>query len=485
MFYLLLAGVALLILYSWLTMKPKNFPPGPPYYPIVGSAPNFPIKFLHLHMAEKWLSQYGPLVGLMLGAKKCVAVCGPKEVLEVLRREEFQGRHQNVLIRDRAFDKKIGILFSDGPLWTEQRRFTLRHLRDFGFGKHTMEEAIVEEVEDLVTDIRKQKVVQVSGLFAISTLNVLWNMMAGVRYARDDPELRKLLADLQHFLRGGGIGRIVNLFPVVRHYDPGFLGYRKAMEGIWKMQDYMRETIRNHESTLDENSARDLIDVYLIEMRKQADNPNSTFTEEGLIVICMDIFAAGAESVGSFLGFCLLYMVLHPRVQKEVQKELDAVVGRDRRPGLQDRPQLHYVEAVLTEVSRMNPTSPLTPPHRCTKDTTMNGYNIPKDTILFISLWSLFQDREHWGDPEQFRPERFLDADGKFVRDEWMIPFGTGKRACMGEVLARNSMFLIFTALLQEFWFTLPEEDPVPPTTAMHGVVATHHPFRLVANKRQ
>lgn len=108
-----------------------------------------------------------------------------------------------------------------------------------------------------------------------------------------------------------------------------------------------------------------------------------------------------------------------------------------------------------------------------------------QDTILFISLWSLFQDREHWGDPEQFRPERFLDADGKFVRDEWMIPFGTGKRACMGEVLARNSMFLIFTALLQEFWFTLPEEDPVPPTAAMHGVVATHHPFRLVANKRQ
>jgi cytochrome P450 len=59
--------------------------------------------------------------------------------------------------------------------------------------------------------------------------------------------------------------------------------------------------------------------------------------EEGLITICLDLFSAGGEAIASTIGFCLLYMVVHPNVQKAVQKELDAVVGRDRRPTLADR----------------------------------------------------------------------------------------------------------------------------------------------------
>jgi cytochrome P450 len=61
--------------------------------------------------------------------------------------------------------------------------------------------------------------------------------------------------------------------------------------------------------------------------------------EDGLIVTCFDLFAAGAESVSNTLSFALLYTVLHPEVQRMVQNELDDVVGRDRRPNLNDRPR--------------------------------------------------------------------------------------------------------------------------------------------------
>jgi cytochrome P450 len=54
-------------------------------------------------------------------------------------------------------------------------------------------------------------------------------------------------------------------------------------------------------------------------------------------MVCLDLFAAGGESINSSLGFYILYMILHPRVQKAVQEELDAVVGRDRRPVIADR----------------------------------------------------------------------------------------------------------------------------------------------------
>lgn len=43
------------------------------------------------------------------------------------------------------------------------------------------------------------------------------------------------------------------------------------------------------------------------------------------------------------------------------------------------------------------------------------------------NLYSVHMDPEYWGDPENFRPERFINADGTFRKDERMIPFGKGK----------------------------------------------------------
>lgn len=63
------------------------------------------------------------------------------------------------------------------------------------------------------------------------------------------------------------------------------------------------------------------------------------FVEDGLIITCFDLFAAGAESVSNTLSFTVLYTVLYPEVQRKVQNMLDDVVGRDRRPHLDDRPR--------------------------------------------------------------------------------------------------------------------------------------------------
>jgi Cytochrome P450. len=75
--------------------------------------------------------------------------------------------------------------------------------------------------------------------------------------------------------------------------------------------------------------------------------------EEGLITICLDTFAAGGESIGALLGFSLLYMVVHPNVQKAVQKELDAVVGKDRRPAVADRARSDSTCKSRTDKSRV------------------------------------------------------------------------------------------------------------------------------------
>jgi cytochrome P450 len=65
-----------------------------------------------------------------------------------------------------------------------------------------------------------------------------------------------------------------------------------------------------------------------------------------------------------------------------------------------------------------------------------------------------------------------------------MISFGAGKRVCLGEVLARNTVFLFFTTLLQEFSFSVPEDDPTPQTVPLSGMIMAPQPFRIKICKR-
>ncbi|PSN29066.1 hypothetical protein C0J52_28308, partial [Blattella germanica] len=81
---------------------------GPPCLPLIGNIPFVPRTHPHLIMAGSWREKYGPVVGLVLGPFKAIAVCGPEEVLEVLRREEFQGRPKTEFLKDRSFNKYLG-----------------------------------------------------------------------------------------------------------------------------------------------------------------------------------------------------------------------------------------------------------------------------------------------------------------------------------------------------------------------------------------
>jgi len=83
--------------------------PGPPCFPIVGSVLFLPRKYPYLIMAGNWLEKYGPVVGLLFGSRKAVAVSGANAVLEVLHRKEFQGRTDSSRLKDMSFNKRLGM----------------------------------------------------------------------------------------------------------------------------------------------------------------------------------------------------------------------------------------------------------------------------------------------------------------------------------------------------------------------------------------
>lgn len=85
---------------------------------------------------------------------------------------------------------------------------------------------------------------------------------------------------------------------------------------------------------------------------------------------------------------------------------------------------LPFTEAVIREVMRIETITPLSVGHRCTETTQFFEYTIPEDTLMLTNLAAMHNDPDLWGDPENFRPDRFI-KDGKIVKD-LTLPFGLG-----------------------------------------------------------
>lgn len=86
-----------------------------------------------------------------------------------------------------------------------------------------------------------------------------------------------------------------------------------------------------------------------------------------------------------------------------------------------------YTEATLREIMRFETLVPMSVPHRAMRDTTLAGFQIPKDTIVLAGIYALHNDEDIWKDPENFRPERFLDDDGKLnLKKRFFSAFWSG-----------------------------------------------------------
>nr|KAG5688049.1 hypothetical protein BaRGS_017803 [Batillaria attramentaria] len=104
----------------------------------------------------------------------------------------------------------------------------------------------------------------------------------------------------------------------------------------------------------------------------------------------------------------LLHLAHEPEVMRKLQKEIDTVIGQ-RPPAVGDRSNLPYAEAVMMESQRYDTFLPLGLVHEAREEISVDGYCIPKGSLLFANAWVFRRDPEVWGDPEVFRPERFLD----------------------------------------------------------------------------
>jgi len=161
------------------------------------------------------------------------------------------------------------------------------------------------------------------------------------------------------------------------------------------------------------------------------------------------------------------------------------VVNRQRLPTVADQPSLPYVMAFVYEVLRFSSFVPLTIPHCTTADTTIMGYAVPKDTVVFVNQWSINRDRALWSEPDAFEPQRFLHADGSLNKDltSAVLIFSLGKRRCIGEDLSKMQLFL-FTSLLVHQCHIRSDPAKPPKIEYIYGLTLKPLPYSIAVELR-
>ncbi|XP_062971619.1 cytochrome P450 2D17-like [Cynocephalus volans] len=466
-----------------------RYPPGPMPLPGLGNLlqvdfQNTPYCFGQLRR------RFGDVFSLQLAWTPVVVLNGLAAVREALVKfgEDTADRPPMHVYEHLGFGPRSQgvILARYGPAWREQRRFSVSTLRNFGLGKKSLERWVTDEAAFLCAAFADQagRPFSPTALLNNAVSNVIASLTYGRRFEYDDPRFQELMRlSLEAMKEDSGFLReVLNVVPVMLRI-PGMAS--KAFSHQKALIAFLDELETEHRMTWDPSQPpRDLTDSFLAEVEKAKGNPNSSFNDENLRMVVTDLFSAGMVTTSTTLTWALLLMILHPDVQRRVQQEIDEVIGQMRQPELKDQDHMPFTTAVVHEVQRFGDIIPLGVPHMTSRDIEVQGFLIPKGTKLITNLSSVLKDENVWEKPFRFYPEHFLDAQGRFVKQEAFMPFSAGRRACLGEPLARMELFLFFTCLLQHFTFSVPAGQPPPSDHGRFAFLVTPTPYQLCAVPR-
>ncbi|XP_055385018.1 probable cytochrome P450 304a1 [Condylostylus longicornis] len=495
--------------YKYGTDKPYKYPPGPPKIPLFGS-------YLFLLLCDWKRTSRGAMmlsklyksdiIGLFLGEFHTVVVNSYDGIKEMFSRPEFDGKPDVMAarLRDPHYGR-TGIFFNDGPIWKEQRRFILRYLRDYGFGRRfdSVEQFINDELSYLINLIKtgpkyshekeffpeKGKVLCPYFMNSCSLSSFLY-ICFNERIPQNDRKIfNELIKDSIIFNKTGDpYGLLLSIMPWIRFIFPNLSSFKPLRETSKGLYIFIKDLIDKNMKTYKENEERNFIDLYVKEMKKMENQGvnNSSFYYDQFVLSIVDFAFPANLAITVQLSLMFQWFILRPDILKNIQNEIDNVVGHSRLPTLDDRKNLPYTEAALRECMRIESLTPSGFPHKALVDTEFKGYFIPKDTLMIPGIYAFHMDKNIWSDPDVFKPERFLDSNGELcLSKDKTLPFGAGKRLCAGETFARNMMFLILTAICQNFNVILRPEQSLPDMTkAFNGISIVPPDFWLYLEER-
>ncbi|XP_073502260.1 cytochrome P450 2W1-like [Phyllobates terribilis] len=317
--------------------------------------------------------------------------------------------------------------------------------------------------------------------------NITFGILFGRRFDYDDAIFQKMITIMDELVVTAGTqnAKLYNVFPILKYFvkEPGFV-----LNRINQLKEILKVLIQEAKEVQCEDSFRMYTEAFVQKDERETveDKKEKMFTEKNLLASAFDLMFGGTETTSSTIQWGILFMMKYPDIQKKVQDESENVIGLERPPRWDDQKVLPYCLAVVHEIQRLGNIFPYFP-HSTSTDVHFRDYFIPKGTIVIPLFISVHYDETQWATPRQFNPNHFLDADGKFLKNDAFFAFSKGRRVCAGESLARMELFIFITGLLQKFTFTPPPGMSTDDLDLTPEVAFTMRPksYKLCATPRQ
>lgn len=174
---------------------------------------------------------------------------------------------------------------------------------------------------------------------------------------------------------------------------------------------------------------------------------------------------AGHETTANALAWMWYLLALNPEARDRLLGEVDRVLG-GRRPTVEDLPELPWTAACFQEAMRFYPPAWVIP-RLAVADDMIDGHRIPRGSTVIVPIYAIHHDERFWPDPEVFDPSRFMPGAGKDRHRSAYLPFGGGRRICIGTSFALMETTLITAMLSQRFVFDLRPGHPVEPEATL------------------
>ncbi|KAL7023311.1 hypothetical protein ACKWTF_012559 [Chironomus riparius] len=417
----------------------KNCPPGPlgNYIPFIGYLPFLNPAKPHETLLEL-SKKYGNIFSLQMGSIFTVILADSALIREAFRRDEFSGRAP--LFVTHGIFNGYGLICTEGEFWKDQRSLVHKWLRDmgmikFGIKRELMQNRIMEGIDLYIQEIEKLQSHKINPLnILMDTVgNIVNDFVFGMKYEWNSDTWKYLKHLQEEGVKLVGIHASANFLPILRFLPSNRRNMEFILTGKAATHKLYDAIVDNCERALDTSTEyRDcILKRFLLEKRDREqshDELAKNCSREQLNHLLADMFGASLDTTLCTLRWYLLLIAIHHECQDKIYEEMRNYGIRERYL-TDDIESLPYLKASIAESMRLKTVVPCGIPHGNTQQhTTLDGYFIPKNSMILPLQYAIHMNENLWPEPQTFNPNRFIDEDGKFFTSPNFIPFQTGKR---------------------------------------------------------
>lgn len=494
---ILLAVVGYLV-YQYLNRKrpTKPYPPGPRGWELIRAFFSSMDGSLTLKVQE-WAKKYGDVIYVPHLQGSMLFLTTPNAV-----REFYAGKATEKYTNDRMWSyvadklcvrKCLAFANPSDPNWSRMRKLMHANVKFYGEGIAEFEGMVTDALDKMVKELDRTsgQNVYIRDVIEDTITSLIGILLTGDPQDKGSPVWKAMRQFNEDALRiaDPAFSFAIKACPFV-DYIPGTY-YNMARGRIEKAKEVVRQVVfMDRKRTRTPGLPRGIVDNLL---EYQAKDGASWMDDDHVMGNIMDVIAAAVNTSTQSITSIMLHLIHYPDVMRKIQKEVDAVIGQNRKPSLDDRRACNYTEAFLLETFRMTSVVPLGFDHYVNEDVEIRGYTVPRGTVAFAAAYSFHHSDDFFKDSAIFKPERFLDEQGQIlpvthpIRQN-LMPFSTGKRACPGEGFARARIFLFVTNLMQSFDILPPTDDkllPLNPKSWDFGLISVMKEYHCRFQKRQ